>query len=69
VSVTPLKEAVPVRDLPMVLKPGPPHPFTNQGFAQPGVCFPYPPEVAARLARTTLAYLLPDDAEAWSELV
>jgi len=69
VALSPLKEAIPVADLPTILKPGPPHPFTNQGFAQPGVCFPYPPEVAARLARTKLVGQLPEDAAVWSELV
>jgi hypothetical protein len=71
VAVSELEEPLEVRELPTILKPGPPHPFTNQGFAQPGVCFPYPPEVAARLARTKLSDRLPIDAGngAWMELL
>jgi len=69
VALTPLKEPLALGDLPSQLKPGPPHPFTNQGFAQPGVCFPYPPEVAARLARSKLAGQLPQDDGPWSELL
>lgn len=50
VAVSPLTRPVEVAELPPALRPGPPHPFTNQGFVQPGTCYPFPPEVAARLA-------------------
>jgi len=49
VTVVPLAEPVLVAELPTSLRPGPPHPFTNQGFIQPGTCYPFPPEVAAKL--------------------
>jgi hypothetical protein len=68
VTVALLEEPVEVRTLATAYKPGPPHPFTNQGFTQPGVCFPYPPEVAAVLARKPLRGLLPADAGPWLEL-
>ena len=64
-----LDEPVEVRPLASEYKPGPPHPFTNQGFTQPGVCFPYPPAVAERLARKVLAARLPACAPAdWTAL-
>ena len=50
VSVVPLVKPVGVAELPPPLRPGPPHPFTNQGFVQPGTCYPFPPDVAAKLA-------------------
>ena len=49
VVVVPLNRPVEVAELPPALRPGPPHPFTNQGFVQPGTCYPFPPEVAAKL--------------------
>jgi hypothetical protein len=51
VAVVPLVTPIEVAELPPPLRPGPPHPFTNQGFVQPGTCYPFPPDVAARLAR------------------
>jgi hypothetical protein len=62
VAVELLDEPVEVRPLATEYKPGPPHPFTNQGFVQPGTCFPYPPAVAERLARKVLGSRLPADA-------
>lgn len=50
VDALPLLDPVLVNELPTALKPGPPHPFTNQGFVQPGTCYPFPPAVAATLA-------------------
>lgn len=50
VDVVPLTRPVEVAELPAALRPGPPHPFTNQGFVQPGTCYPYPPGLAAKLA-------------------
>ena len=50
VVVVPLIKPVEVAELPPPLRPGPPHPFTNQGFVQPGTCYPFPAEVAAKLA-------------------
>jgi len=50
VRSVPLHRPVEVAELPSALRPGPPHPFTNQGFLQPGTCYPFPPEVAAKLA-------------------
>ena len=44
-----LERPVEVAELPPALRPGPPHPFTNQGFVQPGTCYPFPPEVASKL--------------------
>lgn len=70
VAVSELGDPVEVRDLAAAFRPGPPHPFTNQGFVQPGVCFPYPPDVAARLARTVLGSRVGDDVpDAWIELL
>ena len=50
VIVDPFVRPIELDELPPALKPGPPHPFTNQGFVQPGTCYPFPPEVAANLA-------------------
>ncbi len=50
VVVVPLVRPVELAELPPALRPGPPHPFTNQGFVQPGTCYPFPPDLAARLA-------------------
>lgn len=50
VIVTELRRPISLAELPPGLKPGPPHPFTNQGFVQPGTCYPFPPAVAANLA-------------------
>jgi hypothetical protein len=49
VRVVPLERPVEVAELPAALRPGPPHPFTNQGFVQPGTCYPFPPDLAAKL--------------------
>lgn len=49
VDVVLLERPVEVAELPAALRPGPPHPFTNQGFLQPGTCYPFPPAVAAKL--------------------
>ena len=51
VLVEALSRPIRLDELPPALKPGPPHPFTNQGFVQPGTCYPFPPEVARRLAK------------------
>lgn len=50
VAVVALVRPIELAELPAALKPGPPHPFTNQGFLQPGTCYPFPPAVAAILA-------------------
>jgi len=50
VIVVALARPIHLDELPPALKPGPPHPFTNQGFVQPGTCYPFPPAVAASLA-------------------
>ncbi len=50
VVVVDLVRPIGLDELPPALKPGPPHPFTNQGFVQPGTCYPFPPAVAANLA-------------------
>jgi len=50
VSVVALLRPVELGEMPPALKPGPPYPFTNQGFLQPGTCYPFPPSVAADLA-------------------
>ncbi len=50
VAVDLLRRPIPLDELPAALRPGPPHPFTNQGFVQPGTCYPFPPAVAANLA-------------------
>ena len=50
VAVDPLRRPISLDELPAALRPGPPHPFTNQGFVQPGTCYPFPPAVAANLA-------------------
>jgi hypothetical protein len=49
VDVVPLLQPVEVAELPPALRPGPPHPFTNQGFVQPGTCYPFPPALVAKL--------------------
>jgi len=49
IELVPLTRPVEVTELPPALRPGPPHPFTNQGFVQPGTCYPFPPAVAAKL--------------------
>lgn len=50
VEIEPLVSPIEVADLPTAMRPGPPHPFTNQGFVQPGICYPFPPAVATKLA-------------------
>jgi hypothetical protein len=60
VRVVALAEPVDVADLPPSLRPGPPHPFTNQGFVQPGTCYPFPPEVAAKLVQRYLDRFPPE---------
>ncbi|MEO5680126.1 MAG: hypothetical protein ABIS47_10700, partial [Acidimicrobiales bacterium] len=50
VDAAALVQPIAVAELPAALKPGPPHPFTNQGFVQPGTCYPFPPAVAVALA-------------------
>ena len=50
VVVVALRRPIQLDELPPALKPGPPHPFTNQGFVQPGTCYPYPPDVYVSLA-------------------
>lgn len=50
VAVVTLLSPIEVAELPSTLRPGPPHPFTNQGFLQPGACYPFPPPLAAMLA-------------------
>ena len=49
VDVVLLDPPIAVAELPPTLRPGPPHPFTNQGFVQPGTCYPFPPDVASKL--------------------
>ena len=60
VVVARLVRPVEVAELPRELRPGPPHPFTNQGFVQPGTCYPFPPEVAAKLAQRYADRFPPD---------
>ena len=50
VVVMAMARPIRLEELPPALKPGPPHPFTNQGFIQPGTCYPFPPAVAVSLA-------------------
>jgi len=50
VIVEALSQPIHLDELPPALRPGPPHPFTNQGFVQPGTCYPFPPAVAKSLA-------------------
>lgn len=50
VAVFAMARPVELAELPPALKPGPPHPFTNQGFVQPGTCYPFPPGLAVTLA-------------------
>jgi len=50
VDVVALIRPIELDELPATLRPGPPHPFTNQGFLQLGTCYPFPPRVAADLA-------------------
>ncbi len=51
VAMAALIRPIELIELPPALKPGPPHPFTNQGFVQPGTCYPFPPGLAVSLAR------------------
>ncbi len=60
VVVMPLTSPVEVAELPPALRPGPPHPFTNQGFLQPGTCYPFPPELAAKLVTRFLDRFPPE---------
>jgi len=60
VIVDPLVRPIELDELPPALKPGPPHPFTNQGFVQPGTCYPFPPAVAASLASRFAARFPPE---------
>ena len=50
-SVEPLEVPFPVSELPNDLRPGPPYPFNRVGILQPGTCFPFPYDVATKLAR------------------
>jgi len=60
VDVVLLARSVEVAELPPMLRPGPPHPFTNQGFVQAGTCYPFPPELAAKLATRFLDRFPPE---------
>jgi len=60
VDIVPLARPVEVAELPSTLRPGPPHPFTNQGFVQAGTCYPFPLDVALKLASRFVDRFPPD---------
>lgn len=60
IDVIALASPVEVAELPPALRPGPPHPFTNQGFVQPGTCYPFPPDTAAKLVSRFVDRFPPD---------
>ena len=66
VTLDPLPVPVPLAELPVALKPGPPYPFTLVGRLQPGTCYPYPFDVAGELARR-FEGLWPEGS-AWEQL-
>ena len=60
VAVAVVDPPIAVAELPPALRPGPPHPFTNQGFIQPGTCYPFPPDLARKLATRFVDRFPPD---------